>query len=177
MKKNLLYLFMLVCSVGLFTSCGDDDDDNNDKPDVAGTYAGNLGVTIDDSDPITSSQTIELTSPAETKINFTLKNFILQAGAGGEAGQTQPVGNIKIPHIDLVGSNGNYTFTKTSNIKIEAGDQAGISEEQWLGPTLSGTAGIPITVKGTITGNDIKLNITIPFMSMNIAVQFSGTKK
>ena len=57
---------MLVCSVGLFTSCGDDDDDNNDKPDVAGTYAGNLGVTIDDSDPITSSQTIELTSPAET---------------------------------------------------------------------------------------------------------------
>ena len=44
---------MLVCSVGLFTSCGDDDDDNNDKPDVAGTYAGNLGVTIDDSDPIT----------------------------------------------------------------------------------------------------------------------------
>lgn len=48
MKKNLLYLFMLVCSVGLFTSCGDDDDDNNDKPDVAGTYAGNLGVTIDE---------------------------------------------------------------------------------------------------------------------------------
>lgn len=177
MKKNLLYLFMLVCSVGLFTSCGDDDDDNNDKPDVAGTYAGNLGVTIDDSDPITSSQTIELTSPAETKINFTLKNFIHQAGAGGEAGQTLPVGNIKITDIDLVGSNGNYTFTKTSNIKIEAGDQAGISEEQWLGPTLSGTAGIPITVKGTITGNDIKLNITIPFMSMNIAVQFSGTKK
>ena len=44
-------------------------------------------------------------------------------------------------------------------------------------PALSGTAGIPITVKGTITGNDIKLNITIPFMSMNIAVQFSGTKK
>lgn len=136
MKKNLLYLFMLVCSVGLFTSCGDDDDDNNDKPDVAGTYAGNLGVTIDDSDPITSSQTIELTSPAETKINFTLKNFILQAGAGGEAGQTLPVGNIKITDIDLVGSNGNYTFTKTSNIKIEAGDQAGISEEQWLGPTV-----------------------------------------
>ena len=67
--------------------------------------------------------------------------------------------------------NGSYPLT------IEAGDQAGISEEQWLGPTLSGTAGIPITVKGTITGNDIKLNITIPFMSMNIAVQFSGTKK
>ena len=70
MKKNLLYLFMLVCSVGLFTSCGDDDDDNNDKPDVAGTYAGNLGVTIDDSDPITSSQTIELTSPAETLVLY-----------------------------------------------------------------------------------------------------------
>lgn len=43
MKKNLLYLFMLVCSVGLFTSCGDDDDDDNDKPDVAGTLCWKFG--------------------------------------------------------------------------------------------------------------------------------------
>ena len=26
MKKNLLYLFALICSVSLFTACSDDDD-------------------------------------------------------------------------------------------------------------------------------------------------------
>ncbi len=130
------------------------------------------GVTLDGEGPISSSQSIELTSPADNKINFVLKNFILQAGMGGEAGQSVPVGNIKITDIDLVGTNGNYTFTKTANIKIEAGDKEGIASDAWMGPIISGTSGIPVTLKGTITGNDIKLDITIPFMNMNIAVQF-----
>ena len=47
MKKNLLYLLMLLCSVSMFTSCGDDDDKDDNKADVAGTYAGTLGVTLD----------------------------------------------------------------------------------------------------------------------------------
>lgn len=175
MKKNLLYLLMLLCSVSMFTSCGDDDENDDNKANVAGTYAGNLGVTINGQGPISSSQNIELTSPAEGKINFLLKNFILQAGSSGEAGETIPVGNIKITDIDLVGSNGNYTFTKkVDKLKIEAGDQAGIN--QWMGPGLS-EAGIPVTLKGTITGNDIKLDIDIPFSVLKIAVQFSGTKK
>ena len=77
----------------------------------------------------------------------------------------------------MVGTNGNYTFTKTANIKIEAGDKEGIASDAWMGPIISGTSGIPVTLKGTITGNDIKLDIPIPFMNMNIAVQFSGAKK
>ena len=28
MKKNLLYLFALICSVSLFTACSDDDDNS-----------------------------------------------------------------------------------------------------------------------------------------------------
>ena len=27
MKKNLFYLFALICSMSLFTACSDDDDD------------------------------------------------------------------------------------------------------------------------------------------------------
>ncbi|MDD3040383.1 calycin-like domain-containing protein [Bacteroides sp.] len=171
MKKNLLYLLMLVCSVSLFTSCGDDDDD---KVNVAGTYAGNLAVAINGGSPISSSQNIELTSPAEGKINFILKNFILQSDATGGEG-TLPVGNIKITDIDLVGNGGNFTFMKkVEKLKIEAGDQAGI---EWVGPGLS-DAGIPVTLSGTITGNNIKLDIDIPFTEfLKIAVQFSGTKK
>ena len=37
MKKNLLYLFILICSVSLFTSCGDDDENDDNKANVAGT--------------------------------------------------------------------------------------------------------------------------------------------
>ena len=54
MKKNLLYLWALICSVALFTACSSDDDNdisgNNPPeeeavvtaPDVVGTYWGNL---------------------------------------------------------------------------------------------------------------------------------------
>ena len=52
MKKNLLYLWALICSVALFTACSSDDDNdisgNNPPeeeavvtaPDVVGTYWG-----------------------------------------------------------------------------------------------------------------------------------------
>lgn len=42
MKKSLLYLFMLVCSVSLFSSCGDDDDEVKYPidTDLAGGYIG-----------------------------------------------------------------------------------------------------------------------------------------
>lgn len=54
MKKNLLYLWALVCSLTLFAACSSDDDDSDNKnnenppeeeavitaPDVIGTYWG-----------------------------------------------------------------------------------------------------------------------------------------
>lgn len=171
MKKNFIYLFALICAMSLFASCGDDDD-KKETNSVAGTYSGTLGVTIDESAPASSSQNIELTNSSENKINFLLKNLILQLGE-----QSMPIGNIKITDIELVESNGKYTFTKTvDKLKIEAGDKEGIKPAEWVGPALS-TQGIPVTLSGTITGNDIKLDISIPFLSMDIAVQFSGTKK
>ena len=58
MKKNLLYLWALICSVALFTACSSDDDNdisgNNPPeeeavvtaPDVVGTYWGNLDISM-----------------------------------------------------------------------------------------------------------------------------------
>ena len=41
MKKNLLFLLMLICSMSLFTACNDDDDNGGEGPqlgkDIAGT--------------------------------------------------------------------------------------------------------------------------------------------
>ena len=49
MKKSLLYLLMFVCSVSLFSSCGDDDDEVKYPidTDLAGGYIGKLSVVVD----------------------------------------------------------------------------------------------------------------------------------
>ena len=59
MKKNLLYLWALICCVSLLTACSSDDDNTvNDEttppeeeavvtaPDVVGTYWGNLDISM-----------------------------------------------------------------------------------------------------------------------------------
>ena len=49
MKKNLFYLFALICSMSLFTACSDDDDEVKYPIDteLAGGYVGNLSVNVD----------------------------------------------------------------------------------------------------------------------------------
>ena len=49
MKKNLFYLFALICSMALFTACSDDDDKTPEMlktSAIAGDYAGSLDVAI-----------------------------------------------------------------------------------------------------------------------------------
>lgn len=45
MKKRLLYLFMLICSISLFVSCSDDDDVKYPvDSELAGAYKGTMDV-------------------------------------------------------------------------------------------------------------------------------------
>ena len=48
MKKNLFYLFALICSMSLFTACSDDDDPVYPiEEELAGTYKGTLDIELD----------------------------------------------------------------------------------------------------------------------------------
>lgn len=51
MKKNLFYLFALICSMSLFTACSDDDDAPDYskviESEIAGNYKGSLTVTVE----------------------------------------------------------------------------------------------------------------------------------
>ncbi len=50
MKKNLFYLFALICSMSLFTACSDDDDPDYSKvieEEIAGNYKGTLDIKLD----------------------------------------------------------------------------------------------------------------------------------
>ena len=98
MKKNLLYLWALVCSLTLFAACSSDDDDSDNKnnenppeeeavitaPDVIGTYWGNLDISMipDGSDQeIVIGDGIEkfitLSQVSNTEVKIELKDFEL----------------------------------------------------------------------------------------------------
>lgn len=51
MKKNLFYLFALICSMSLFTACSDDDEAPDYskviESEMAGNYKGTLTVTVE----------------------------------------------------------------------------------------------------------------------------------
>ena len=49
MKKNLFYLFALICSMSLFTACSDDDPDYSKviEEEIAGNYKGTLDIKLD----------------------------------------------------------------------------------------------------------------------------------
>ena len=98
MKKNLLYLLALVCSLTFFAACSSDDDDSDNKnngnppeeeaaitaPDVVGTYWGNLDISMipDGSDQeIVIGDGIEkfitLSQVSNTEVKIELKEFEL----------------------------------------------------------------------------------------------------
>ena len=97
MKKNLLYLLALVCSLTFFAACSSDDDDSDNKdngnppeeeavitaPDVVGTYWGNLDISMipDGSDQeIVIGDGIEkfitLSQVSNTEVKIELKEFL-----------------------------------------------------------------------------------------------------
>ena len=107
MKKNLLYLWALICSVALFTACSSDDDNdisgNNPPeeeavvtaPDVVGTYWGNLDISMkpDNSDQETVigngiAKFITISKVSDTEVKMELKEFAGDAAALGTCATT-----------------------------------------------------------------------------------------
>lgn len=175
MKKNVLYLFALICAMCLFASCGDDDDDTNTNTiSPYGTYSGDLSVVLTMGDtpssPIGSKEIVQLVKGnSDNKFSFSLKNFMIELVPKVPTG----VGNIDIKDIDLVAAGDNkYTFSKDiPDFEITAGDKEGVPT--WIGPGLKK---IHVTLNGTIEGNKVKVNLSIPITGMSVAVSFAGTK-
>lgn len=76
MKKNLFYVFALICSMSLFTACSDDDDETwkeipTEEIDVA---SGNATVNINGTTSTTGS--VKMTVKNESEATMALKNVI-----------------------------------------------------------------------------------------------------
>lgn len=168
MKKNLFYLFALICSMTLFTACSDDDDPTPEpepEPSVptatllAGEYSGTLKLALGEgTEPIEAGTDvpIQLTAVTDNTVNISLTNFML----GGEEG---------IP-LDIVVNDCTVTFDE-NNV-------ATISGEQTLQLALFPGEDLPTTVTGTCDGTDLSLSIHVtnaPLVS-TVDVTYTGTK-
>jgi len=152
MKKNLLYLLALVCSLTFFAACSSDDDDSDNKnngnppeeeaaitaPDVVGTYWGNLDISMipDGSDQeIVIGDGIEkfitLSQVSNTEVKIELKEFELFINQ-----QILKFGDIVVDKCEVKKGEGVSTFTGQQDLTFE-GNAAAL-----------GTC--PVTVTGTV---------------------------
>ena len=95
MKKNLFYLFALVCSMSLFIACSDDDPDYSTAIDgeIVGNYKGTLNVTVQGQllgKDIPQKISVAKAGPAA--INLSLKDFSFMG---------IPVGDVELSNCEL----------------------------------------------------------------------------
>lgn len=156
MKKSLFYLFALICSMGVFTGCSDDDPDYTQviETEIAGGYKGELNVNVDGNDLGSSYQKITVEKAGATAINLYIKDFSFMS---------IPVGDVELLNCPLSESNGSYTFTGTTTVKVES---AGLDAS--------------VDAQGTAADGKLSLNLAIKAMlgelEQNVKVTFEGTK-
>lgn len=172
MRKNLFYyLFTVLCTVALFTSCSDDDKNGNDGGEglglnsyVVGTYNSQLkvfleGVDLTESAPI--SQRIFVKSEDENKVTVSLRNFAIDI-----AGAPLTVGDIIVGGVVLEGGASQVVLQETKTT-IQHAD---------LGT-------LDITVSGNVVAEKVNMTINVvqhmpedPSTTMNIEVKVTGTR-
>lgn len=157
MKKSLLYLLMFVCSVSLFSSCGDDDDEVKYPidTDLAGGYIGDLSVVVDgDQMGTTENQKIAIaqSNKGTNQIALSLKNFTFLIN----------VGDIEVDPCEVKAIDGGYSFEGQQNLDLVA---------------LLGNC--PISILGTVKGSNINIEIGVKVgapLNQDVKATFVGTK-
>lgn len=154
MKKNLFYLFALICSMSLFTACSDDDEAPDYskviESEMAGNYKGTLTVTVEGTTMPSEPQKIKIEKAGPSAINLSLANFSFM-------GIT--IGDVELKNC-VLSQNGNvYTFTGTQDLKVDA---------------LSCT----INAKGTIANSKVDMDIdaTVGGLKQSVKVVYEGTR-
>lgn len=120
MKKNLFYLFALICSMSLFTACSDDDKPGGGGEggvtleevitnDIAGNYKGDLAVTVLGVPMEPVAQKVAVTKSGTEAVSLSINNFSFLG---------MSLGDIKLENCALAEENGAYTFTGTTSLNV-----------------------------------------------------------
>lgn len=158
MKKKLFYyLFTVLCTATLFTSCSDDDDEVKYPidTDLAGGYVGNLSVNVDGNQMGTTENqkiTISQSNKGTNQIALSLKNFTFLVN----------VGDIEVDPCTVKAIDGGYAFEGQQNLDLV----------QPLG-------NCPVSISGTVKGNNINIEIGVKVgapLNQNVKATFVGRK-
>lgn len=161
-KRLFYYLFAVLCTVTLFTSCSDDDDngkgdDQTEVADISGNYKGNLVVSINEhpADPISQVISITKSGNQTSQVVLSLKNFSF----GG-----QLVGDIEVPCM-VEEREGTQSFSGQKNLTFTT------PFGQLLGT-------LPTSVNGTVKDGKIsmKIGVTVAALEQVVDVDFDGNK-
>lgn len=152
MKKGLLYLFMLICSMSLFTGCNNDDETEYIQTEFDGVYKGALDVKVTslNIDEKGIPQKVYITKTGENLFKLELKQFAFQGIV---------IGDIIVENIAVIKTGDNCTFAGSTNLNLVVGQCA-------------------VAVKGSIVGENITMDITVDVAtpSMKVDVKFAGKK-
>lgn len=163
MKKSLFfYLFAVLCTMSLFTSCSDDDDAVSLAEIVAGDYDGTLDIAMDMGGMSVSvgkdiEETVEVTKVTDAAVDLRIQGFSIIG---------MDLGNIELKNCQLTEvRDGVYDFTASSNLNVVG----------MLSATVNGT--------GEFSGNTLTLNLDITDISLDgndvtytVDVKYEGTK-
>ena len=163
LKKSLFfYLFAVLCTMSLFTSCSDDDDVVSLAEIVAGDYDGTLDVAMDMGGMSVSvgkdiEETVEVTKVTDAAVDLRIQGFSIIG---------MDLGNIELKNCQLTEvRDGVYDFTASSNLNVVG----------MLSATVNGT--------GEFSGNTLTLNLDITDISLDgndvtytVDVKYEGTK-
>lgn len=159
MKKNLFYLFALICSMGLFMSCSDDEKDELTlsqiiETQLSGTYTGKLGITVNGA-PIAADidQNISLykSTSNENAVKLELKDFTFMQ---------MPLGDIVVDPCVVTEDAGTYTFKGNQTLEFNM------------------VGSCSVEVSGIVSGKNIDINIAVDASALQqtVDVTFTGTK-
>ena len=155
MKKNLFFLFALICSMSLFTACSDDDPDYTTviNEEIAGNYKGTLGVSINGQAVAQGMpQRITVSGANATSINLSLTNFSFSG---------IQVGDVSLENCPMTQNGTSYDFTGTTELNI-------------TGLTAS------VNATGTIGNGNVSITMDIDAMlgtiEQTVVVTYTGTK-
>lgn len=154
MRQKLIYCFMLICSLSIFTSCKDDDKNEppvNFSESIIGTYKGDIAIQFSEIDMRdTIVQKIYISSVGPQVVKLELKDFNYNS---------LPIGNITIESVTLApiaNSSNAYTLSGEQDVVIPVGTVHVVL----TGKVENNAADLIITIKNVVAVGDITVHFT-----------------
>ena len=161
MSRKILCLLLSVASLGMFSSCKDEDGNGGGPTDlsqqIVGVYKGDMRVEV----PLlsydrTSLQKIYLTSSGENLAKLELRDFSF-----GLPGEEIPVGDIVVEDIDLkaTGDAENATITlEPKTVTVTLSPEIGSAQVAINGTVVAGKLSLTINVSEALAVD--RVNVT-----------------